>query len=121
MCLAARRSHILSQALKLIAEIIEHGYKDHPSLMPDAGRTVGNTLLLQETALVEAFNLKVASDHLQILATAPQAAIEYTLGDQKAAREALQDMPPRLDEDLDPVTLHNLVRYCKLTRVRQCQ
>jgi tetratricopeptide repeat protein 30 len=26
------------------------------------------------------------------------------------AKEALSDMPPRLEEELDPVTLHNQVR-----------
>lgn len=36
-----------------------------------------------------------------------QAAIEFTLRNYEAAREALSDMPPRLEEELDPVTLHN--------------
>jgi len=51
------------QALKLISDIIERGVKDHPELMPDGELTksVGNTLALQETALIEAFNLKVSS------------------------------------------------------------
>lgn len=40
-----------------------------------------------ETALVEAFNLK--------------AAIEYNLGNIDAAREALSDMPPRDESELD--------------------
>ena len=56
-------------------------------------RSVGNTLTLHETALVEAFNLK--------------AAIEYLLKNAEAAREALTDMPPRSEEELDAVTLHN--------------
>ncbi|CAE1278309.1 TTC30 [Acanthosepion pharaonis] len=56
-------------------------------------RSVGNSLLLQETGLVQAFNLK--------------AAIEYQLKNLKAAREALTDMPPRAEEELDVVTLHN--------------
>jgi len=47
----------------------------------------------RETALVEAFNLK--------------AAIEYSMKNIEAAREALQDMPPRNEDELDPVTLHN--------------
>ena len=44
----------------------------------------------------------------------------------EAAQEALTDMPPRAEEELDPVTLHNLalmnmdanptaVRTCRLT------
>lgn len=88
-----------SQALKYIADIIEKGIKDHPELgvgMVTEGmevRSVGNTLTLHETALVEAFNLK--------------AAIEYTLKNYDAAIEALTDMPPRNEEELDPVTLHN--------------
>uniref|UniRef100_A0A914DBA8 Tetratricopeptide repeat protein 30 n=1 Tax=Acrobeloides nanus TaxID=290746 RepID=A0A914DBA8_9BILA len=56
-------------------------------------RSVGNTLLLHETALVEACNLKFA--------------IEYRLKNVDAAAEALTDMPPRSEEELDPVTLHN--------------
>lgn len=44
-------------------------------------RSVGNTLTLHETALIEAFNLK--------------AAIEYVLKNMDNAKEALTDMPPR--------------------------
>lgn len=58
-------------------------------------RSVGNSLLLHETSLVEAFNLK--------------AAIEYTLKNFDAATEALTDMPPRDESELDPVSLHNQV------------
>uniref|UniRef100_A0A183E7Y6 Tetratricopeptide repeat protein 30 n=1 Tax=Gongylonema pulchrum TaxID=637853 RepID=A0A183E7Y6_9BILA len=88
-----------SQALKFIADIIDRGIKDHPELsigMVTEGievSSVGNTLLLHETALVEACNLK--------------AAIEYNLKNLTAASEALTDMPPRSEEELDPVTLHN--------------
>lgn len=86
-------------ALQHIADIIERGIRDHPELsvgMATEGidvRSVGNTATLFETALVEAFNLK--------------AAIEYRLQNVEAAREALTDMPPRSEEELDPVTLHN--------------
>ncbi|XP_069762887.1 intraflagellar transport protein 70A isoform X2 [Narcine bancroftii] len=86
-------------ALKYIAEIIERGIREHPELsvgMTTEGidvRSVGNTLVLHETALIEAFNLK--------------AAIEYQLKNYEAAKEALTDMPPRSEEELDPVTLHN--------------
>jgi tetratricopeptide repeat protein 30 len=48
---------------------------------------------LRETALIEAFNLK--------------AAIEFQMKNIPAAREALLDMPPRNEDELDPVTLHN--------------
>ncbi|KAK2177132.1 hypothetical protein NP493_618g01012 [Ridgeia piscesae] len=86
-------------ALKHIADIIERGIREHPELsvgMTTEGidvRSVGNTLTLHETALVEAFNLK--------------AAIEYQLKNYEAACEALTDMPPRSEEELDAVTLHN--------------
>lgn len=86
-------------SLKHIAEIIERGIKDHPELGIGSTteglevRSVGNTQTLRETALVEAFNLK--------------AAIEYMMKNYSAAKEALTDMPPRSEEELDPVTLHN--------------
>uniref|UniRef100_A0A671P2R8 Tetratricopeptide repeat protein 30 n=1 Tax=Sinocyclocheilus anshuiensis TaxID=1608454 RepID=A0A671P2R8_9TELE len=88
-----------ASALKYIAEMIERGIREHPELsigMTTEGidvRSVGNTLVLHETALIEAFNLK--------------AAIEYQLKNYAAAQEALTDMPPRSEEELDPVTLHN--------------
>ena len=56
-------------------------------------RSVGNSKTLRETALIEAFNLK--------------AAIEFFMGNEEACREALLDMPPRTEQELDPVTLHN--------------
>jgi len=86
-------------ALKHIAEIIEKGVREHPELSVGSQsegvevRSVGNSTVLKETALVEAFNLK--------------AAIEYTMKNTEAAVEALSDMPPRADEELDPVSLHN--------------
>merc|ERR1719460_1495864 len=89
-------------ALKNIAEIIERGVRDHPELSVGAlaevggglqARSVGNTGALKETALVEAFNLK--------------AAIEYMMKNVEAGRDALNDMPPRDESELDAVTLHN--------------
>jgi|GEM_PF-2449075 len=90
-------------ALKYIAEIVERGVRDHPELGVGSNSdgievpSVGNSQVLRETALVEAFNLK--------------AAIEFAMkqgeGNVEAAREALSDMPPRMEEELDPVTLHN--------------
>jgi tetratricopeptide repeat protein 30 len=44
-------------------------------------RSVGNSQVLKETALVEAFNLK--------------AAVEIVMKSNTAAAEALADMPPR--------------------------
>lgn len=49
----------------------------------------------KETCLVEAFNLR--------------AAIEHTRKNYEMAAEALSDMPPRREQELDPVTLHNQV------------
>ncbi|XP_019378550.1 PREDICTED: tetratricopeptide repeat protein 30A-like [Gavialis gangeticus] len=95
-CYAAKQYDL---AVKHISEIIERGMRQHPELsigMTTEGidvRSVGNTLLLHRTALVEAFNLK--------------AAIEYQLRHLEAAQEALTDMPPRAEKELDPVTLHN--------------
>ncbi len=36
-----------------------------------------------------------------------QSAIEYMMKNMQAAKEALSDMPPRTDDELDPVTLHS--------------
>jgi tetratricopeptide repeat protein 30 len=89
----------LAPSLKHIAEIIETGVKEHPELgvgsyAPGVEvRSVGNSQTLKDTALVEAFNLK--------------AAIEYTLKNYGSAREALQDMPPRDESELDAFTLMN--------------
>ena len=86
-------------ALKVIAEIIERGVREHPELSVGSQtegidvRSVGNSLVLKETALIEAFNLK--------------AAIEFQMKNYDAAREALSDMPPRGEDELDPVSLHN--------------
>jgi len=94
------RMHRFAPALKYLADIIERGIREHPELNVghvtegiDA-RSVGNTLVLHKTALIEAFNLK--------------AAIEYQLKNYTASQEALTDMPPRQEHELDPVTLHNL-------------
>merc|ERR1719324_2128647 len=56
-------------------------------------RSVGNTSILRDTALVEAFNLK--------------AAIEYQSKNLEEAKMALSDMPPRSENEFDAVTLHN--------------
>jgi len=95
-------------ALRHIAEIIEKGVRSHPELSVGSNtdgievRSVGNSAVLRETCLIEAFNLK--------------AAIEYEMkssepakvgSDASAAKEALTDMPPRSESELDPVTLHN--------------
>ncbi|KNE63467.1 hypothetical protein AMAG_08592 [Allomyces macrogynus ATCC 38327] len=95
LCAYMRREYVTS--LKYLADIIEHGIRDYPDLnvgvLPEEILSVGNSPSLHKSFLVEAFNLK--------------AAIEYNLKNYVAAKEALQDMPPRLEEELDPVTLHN--------------
>ncbi|XP_044747096.1 tetratricopeptide repeat protein 30A isoform X1 [Coccinella septempunctata] len=97
LCYYRLKDYALS--LKYCADIIENGIRDHPEMsigMQTEGievRSVGNTLTLHETALTEAFNLK--------------AAIEYQSKNIEAAREALTDMPPRAEHELDAVTLHN--------------
>ncbi len=89
----------LAPSLKHIADIIEKGVREHPELGVGSNsegvevKSVGNTQTLKETALIEAFNLK--------------AAIEYSMKNHAASREALLDMPPRNEDELDPVTLHN--------------
>ena len=55
--------------------------------------------------MVEAFNLR--------------AAIEHTRKNSEMAVEALSDMPPRREQELDPVTLHNQV-YKKTARPAGC-
>ncbi|KAG1671845.1 Tetratricopeptide repeat protein 30A [Nymphon striatum] len=88
-----------TDAWKAIGEIVEKGIREHPELsvgMTTEGvevSSVGNTLTLHETALVEAFNLK--------------AALEYINKNYALAKDALTDMPPRSEEELDSVTLHN--------------
>ena len=79
MALCRYRLKQYSEAIKRLAEIIERGIREHPDLsvgMATEGidvRSVGNTRVLHETALVEAFNLK--------------AAIEYDLRNRKCACE----------------------------------
>jgi len=88
-----------AHALALLDDLIDRGVREHPELSIGSGsdgvevRSVGNTVVLRETALVEAFNLK--------------AAVHYACGNAGAAREALANMPPRSEGELDPITLHN--------------
>ncbi|KNC47071.1 flagellar associated protein [Thecamonas trahens ATCC 50062] len=86
-------------ALEWLTKIVDRAVVDHPEF-PIAAieqgldvRVVPNSRTLHETALVQAFNLR--------------AAILFVKGDKSSASEALRCMPPRREEDLDPVTLHN--------------
>jgi tetratricopeptide repeat protein 30 len=90
-----------SQSLNLIGEVIERGIRNYPELGIGAqaeteggARSVGNPPALSLSGLVQALNLK--------------AAIEYQEGNVEASREALMDLPPRSEPELDPVTLHNM-------------
>ena len=75
------------ESSRYVDEIIAKGVREHPELSVGSNtegidvRSVGNTQVLRETALVEAFNLK--------------AAIAYNCENLESAREALSDMPPR--------------------------
>lgn len=99
ICHYKRREN--SQALNYIGEIVERGIRNYPELGVGAqveteggARSVGNPASLAASALAQALNLK--------------AAIEYQEGSVEAAREALMDLPPRSEPELDPVTLHNM-------------
>lgn len=56
-------------ARKYISDIIDRGIRDHPELSIGTMtegiemRSVGNTLTLHDTALIEAFNLKAAIEY----------------------------------------------------------
>jgi tetratricopeptide repeat protein 30 len=95
-------------ALRNIAEIIEKNVRAHPELSVGTTtdgievRSVGNSALLRETCLIEAFNLKAAIEY-EMKNTEPAKVGN----DAVAAKEALTDMPPRSESELDPVTLHN--------------
>lgn len=99
LCHFNRREN--SQALNYVGEIVERGIRNHPELGIGAqveteggARSVGNPPSLARSALAQALNLK--------------AAIEFQEGNLDGAREALLDLPPRSEPELDPVTLHNM-------------
>ncbi len=87
------------EAMDAIEEIISRGIEVYPEFGPNKNSEfeekmdVSNTIQLQESFLVEAYNLK--------------AAIEFTKNEEVKARETLKLMPQRKEEELDPVTLHN--------------
>ncbi|KAI5061927.1 hypothetical protein GOP47_0022466 [Adiantum capillus-veneris] len=97
LCLYHLKQYV--EALKVLLDIIDHGVQDYPELSVGSQMegmelwSVGNSQALNSSKLVEVFNLK--------------AAIEYVTGNIDAAKLALKDMPPRNEEELDSVTLHN--------------
>ena len=92
---------MLSSAHTCIQNILDAANKNHPDIVLKSRQEQGvprqslaNSPALYESCLIEAYNLK--------------AAIDYHLGNNDDARECLNEMPPREDEELDSVTLHNL-------------
>lgn len=91
---------MLSASHVCIQNILETATKTHPEIVVQSrmdgirGSSLANSPALFESCLIEAYNLK--------------AAIDYMLNNVQEAREALNEMPPRDDEELDSVTLHNL-------------
>lgn len=102
------REKQFGQALRAISEIVDKGIRNHPELSVGSNtdgidvRSVGNSAVLKETCLIEALNLKAAIEFEMKTVEPAKMASEAT-----AAKEALTDMPPRLESELDPVTLHN--------------
>jgi len=87
-------------ALVIIAEIISRGLEMYPEFAPVSPRdktsdnaTVVNSQSLQDTFVIEAYNLK--------------AAIEFRQGELTSAKDTMGTMPHREEEQLDPVSLHN--------------
>jgi tetratricopeptide repeat protein 30 len=88
-----------TEALNFIVEIKANCTRQHPELLRSlSGTTVdfdvaGTFAVVQELFLVEGFNLLMA--------------IEYDQRHFREAREALNELPMRSEEDLDMITLHN--------------
>ncbi len=86
-------------ALEVIQEIIDRGIESNPEFAPNNIQDhvekigVNNSMNLQNSFLIESYNLK--------------AAVEYDMGEITKARKTLKEMPQRREEELDPVTLHN--------------
>ena len=86
-----------SEANDIIKEIIKKGVEQYPQFNRDTSSNddsfVYNSLALQESFLVEVYNLK--------------AAIQYNEKNYQGAKRVLDSMPQRKEEELDPVSLHN--------------
>ena len=100
VALAQYRNKDYDKCMQNITEIIDNCSRKNPELCLEREasdknqlQSVGNSLELKESALIETFNLK--------------ASIEYVLKNYNNAKEALEDMPFRNEEELDPVTLMN--------------
>eukprot|EP01006_Ploeotia_vitrea_P063115 TRINITY_DN84963_c0_g1_i1.p1 TRINITY_DN84963_c0_g1~~TRINITY_DN84963_c0_g1_i1.p1 ORF type:complete len:665 (-),score=-1.14 TRINITY_DN84963_c0_g1_i1:66-2060(-) len=97
-------------SLKFISEITDKGIRAHPELSVGSNtegvevRSVGNSAELKETCLIEAFNLKCAIEYEMKHSEPAKVGTNVSIS---AAKDALTDMPPRDEFELDPVTLHN--------------
>jgi tetratricopeptide repeat protein 30 len=84
-------------ALDFVDRILSKGWEKYPELASPRNPTkylhIENHVALQESHLIEAYNLK--------------AAIEYSSNNFDDCKETLASMPPREEKSLDPVTLHN--------------
>ena len=94
------------KALDLVSDIVDKAHKDYPDI--SVGTDINgidsqipgiDLFILEKTKLIEAYNLK--------------AAINFDRKSLDAAKSAMNNMPTRREEELDPVTLHNqgLVRF----------
>ncbi len=89
----------ISATNQYLSNIMEYAAKAHPDLVLTTKvegiktTSVANSSSLYESCLIEAYNLR--------------AAILYLISVEEA-RNTLNDMPPRDEEELDSVTLHNL-------------
>ena len=95
------KMQMLSSAHTCIQNIFENANKNHPDLLLKSRmqnnlptQSLANSPALYESCLIEPYILK--------------AAIDYHLNNLDDAKDCLNEMPPREDEELDSVTLHNL-------------
>ncbi len=85
-----------TNARNAVHGVIDSALSLHPELARSTGpiqRSVGNSKALEESALVETYNLK--------------AALELKTKNMEGVQRALDDMPHRTEDELDAVTLHN--------------
>jgi tetratricopeptide repeat protein 30 len=93
------RMNRYSEALTFVVELKTHCTRQHPELLRSlTGAAVdfdvsGSAQVIQEMFLVEGLNLFMA--------------IEFDQRHYREARDALNELPMRSEEDLDLITLHN--------------
>jgi tetratricopeptide repeat protein 30 len=86
-----------NEAKEIVDKLIEKSLDQHPEFnvrnQECEQSFIRNSGTLQESFLIEAYNLK--------------ASIEYSRKNFTEAKKILEDMPQRIEEDVDPVSLHN--------------